>query len=188
MHQLIRFSLIIALLLPGVLVSGSVPHVGGKFSRRGKLVSDVELAPALKDVALQVQDLPPGPRKFEEFGDVNCEDEMARLDNLAVQLKDSPAVKGLIIFYGGRRFRDQLPKRGEAAARAARLRTYLLQRRGIPKHQLLMIDGGYAEEWHVEIWLVPPGAKMPSPQPTIPANQIKFRKGKINPRDYRCEI
>lgn len=27
-------------------------------------------------------------RKFDEFGDVNCEDEMARLDNLALQLRN----------------------------------------------------------------------------------------------------
>jgi hypothetical protein len=171
MKQLLRYSLVTALLLPGVWVRGSVLT-----------------APGLREVPPQVQEEPPRPRKFEEFGDVNCEDEMARLDSLAVQLQNSPAVKGLMIFYGGRRFRGQLPKRGEAAARAARIQTYLIQRRSIPKHQFRIIDGGYAEEWHVEIWLVPPGPIMPSPQPTISADQIKFRKGKPNPRDYRCEI
>ena len=126
--------------------------------------------------------------KFDEFGDINCEDEMARLDNLAVHLQNEPGAKGLIIFYGGRRFRGRLPKRGEAAARAARIKPYLVQRRGIPAAQVIVIDGGYAEEWHVEVWLVPGGASMPAPQPTIPIEKIKFSKSKANPRDYECRI
>jgi len=28
-------------------------------------------------------------RKFDEFGDINCEDEMARLNNFAIQHKTS---------------------------------------------------------------------------------------------------
>lgn len=126
--------------------------------------------------------------KFDEFGDIKCEDEMARLDNFAVHLQNEPAAKGLIIFYGGRRFRGRLPKRGEAAARAARIKPYLVQRRGIPKDQVIVIDGGYAEEWYVGVWVVPPGASMPTPRPTIPVEKIRFRKGKPNPRDYQCRI
>ena len=52
---------------------------------------------------------------FDTMGDVNCESEMARLDNFAVQLLEGPATRGVIIFYGGVRFRGRLPKRGEAA-------------------------------------------------------------------------
>lgn len=126
--------------------------------------------------------------KFDEFGDIKCEDEMARLDNFALTLQNGPANKGLIIFYGGRLFRGRLPKRGEAAARAARMKPYLVQRRGIPTDQVIVIDGGYAEEWHAELWVVPPGATMPVPRPTIPIEKIKFRKGKLNPRDYQCGI
>ena len=127
-------------------------------------------------------------RKFDEFYDVKCEDEMARLDNFAVSLLNDPASKGVMIFYGGRRFRGRAPKRGEAAARAARMKPYLVQRRGVPPDQVIVIDGGYSEDWHAELWIVPPGASMPTPHPTIEINQIKFRKGKANPRDYRCQI
>ena len=127
-------------------------------------------------------------RPFDEFGDINCEDEMARLDNFAVNLQNSPADKGVIIFYGGRRLRKRLPKRGDAPARAARLKTYLTQRRGIPSDQVIVIDGGYREEWTAELWIAPLGAAWPTPQRTIPMNQIKFRKGKARPRDFRCQI
>ena len=132
--------------------------------------------------------LPQGSRKFDEFGDLKCESEMAHLDNLAVTLQGAPASKGVIIFYGGRRFSGRLPKRGEAAARAARIKTYLVQRRGIPTDQVVVIDGGYREEWTAEVWVVPPGATTPAPSPTIPIEKIRFRKGKPNPRDYRCGV
>ena len=128
------------------------------------------------------------PRKFDEFGNIKCEDEMARLDNLAVNLQSEPEGKAVIIFYGAPRFRGRLPLRGEAAARAARLKTYLVQRRGIPTDRVVLIDGGYVEEWRAEVWIIRMGASTPSPQPTIPIEKIKFRKGKPNPRNYECQI
>jgi hypothetical protein len=129
---------------------------------------------------------PTGP--FDEFGDIKCEDEMARLDNFAVTLQNAPSAKGLIVIYGGRRFRGRLPKQGEADARAARLKTYLVERRGIPKDQIMVVNWGYTEEWHVQLWIVPHGATIPDRQPTIPIKEIKFGKGKVNARDYRCQI
>jgi hypothetical protein len=68
------------------------------------------------------------------------------------------------------------------------MKPYLVQRRGIPADQVIVIDGGYAEEWHAELWVVPPGATMPTPGPTIPIEKIKFRKGKPNLRDYQCGV
>jgi hypothetical protein len=131
----------------------------------------------------------PAPtRPFDEFGDINCEDEMARLDNFAIQLQNDPSSKGLIVFYGGRRFRGRLPKQGEAEARAARLKPYLVGRRGIPKDQVMVVGWGYTEEWHVQLWIVPRGATIPDRKPTIPAKEIKFRKGKARARDFRCQI
>lgn len=77
------------------------------------------------------------PRKFDEFGDINCEDEYARLDNIAVQLRNEPNAKIVIVFYGGRRFRGRLPKQGEAAARAARLKRIWLSGAGFQRSGLL---------------------------------------------------
>ena len=130
---------------------------------------------------------PNGP--FDEFGDINCEDEMARLDNFAVQLQNEPSARGLIVVYGGRRFRGRLPKRGEADARAARLKTYLVKRRGIPGNHIMVVNWGYLEQWLVQLWIVPHEATIPDRLPgIIPIKEIKFRKGKANPRDYRCGI
>jgi hypothetical protein len=42
----------------------------------------------------------------------------------------------------------------------------------------MMMDGGYDQVWRVVLWIVPLGATLPKPNPTVPANQIKFAKGK----------
>ena len=126
--------------------------------------------------------------QIDRFGDVKCEDEYARLDNFAIQLQNEPDSKGVIIFYGGQKFRGRLPMRGEAEARAARLQPYLVKRRGIPSERLVVINGGYRESWQAVLWIVPAGADTPKPELGIPADKIKFRKGKVNPRDYRCGI
>lgn len=127
-------------------------------------------------------------RKFDEFGDINCEDEMARLDNFATQLQNEPAAKGVVIFYGGRRFRGRLPKQGEAAARAARMKPYLVERRGISAERVIVIDGGYREEFQVDLWVIPADVTPPEPNSTIPAKDIKFQKGKANARQFKCQI
>ena len=126
--------------------------------------------------------------KFDEFGDINCEDEYARLDNFAIQLQNEPSAQGYIIFYGGRRFRSRLPRVGEAAARAGRLKPYLVNRRGIPADRVVVINGGYQETFSVELWIVPPGAEPPEPSVDVPASAIKFRKGKVNKRQFECNI
>jgi len=113
---------------------------------------------------------------------------MARLDNLAVHLQNDPTSRAAITFYGGRLFRGRLPRRGDAAARAARIKPYLVNRRGIPAGQILLIDGGYSTEWNVIIWIVPQGAAIPTPNPMFTIDQIKFRKGKVRARDFRCNI
>ena len=77
---------------------------------------------------------------------------------------------------------------GEADARAARLKDYLVGRRGIPKDQIMVVNWGYTEEWYVQLWIVPHGATIPDRLRTIPINEIKFRRGKPNPRDFRCRV
>ncbi len=139
-------------------------------------------------LAVPVQAVSPDS-KFDEFGDINCEDEYARLDNFAIQLQNTPSAQGYIIFYGGRRFRGRLPRKGEAAVRAARLNPYLVNRRGISAARVVVIDGGYQEDFYVELWIVPAGETPPEPSnTTIPASQIKFRKGKVSKRQFQCNI
>lgn len=128
------------------------------------------------------------PRKFDQFGDINCEDEMARLDNFVIQLQNMPDAQGYIIFYGGRRFRNRLPRVGDAATRAGRLKPYLVNRRGIPAERVVVINGGYHDSFQIDLWIVPFGSAPPEPTGTVPASEIKFRKGKVNRRQFQCNI
>lgn len=127
-------------------------------------------------------------KTYDDFGDINCEDEYARLDNFAIQLQQDPTATGVIIFYGGIRFRGRLPRRGDAAARAARIKPYLVKRRGVPESRVIVINGGYALEWTAQLWIVPQGLEIPTPYSIVDATKVKFRKGKAHPRDFRCQI
>ena len=125
---------------------------------------------------------------FDTFGDVNCESEMARLDNFAVSLQNYPAARGQIIFFAGKMAVGRLPKRGEAEARVERMRSYLVKRRGIPAASLVVMNGGYGSEYRIQLWIVPPEADLAKPETHTSVKKVRYRKGKLNPRDYRCGI
>lgn len=137
-------------------------------------------------------------RKFDEMGQLYCDDAKSRLDFFAIQLQQEPGAKGYIIFYGGKdylrgvynrkakRYVDVrlLPVRGEAQLRIAPLKDYLINSRGVEESKIEVIDGGYRQEFTIEFWIVPSGAKPPLPLPTLKETEIKFRKGKVNLREY----
>ncbi len=126
--------------------------------------------------------------KFDEYGDICDEDEMARLDNFATQLQRNPELQAYIIFYGGRcysscgydypRHRPRRPLKGEAEARAARIKPYLVNTRGLDSESIFVISGGHRESWTAELWIVPKGEKPPPPTPTIQPQDVKYRKGR----------
>jgi len=135
--------------------------------------------------------------KFDEFGDVCCGEEKARLDNFAVALQNVPEARGFIVFYGGRRqsypfchsSRKRLPRRGEAQARAERLKPYLLHGWStLDPRRVVVIDGGYRETWSAELWIMPKGGTAPKPTPTVRIENMRFRRGKVRKGDYHCEV
>src|SRR4051812_13093430 len=75
--------------------------------------------------------------RFDRFGDVNCEDEKARLDNFAVQIQSNSSSVGYVIVYGG-----SYGRRGEAEARASRIKSYLVKSRGLDSDRVMTMDGG----------------------------------------------
>ncbi|HZG51024.1 MAG TPA: hypothetical protein VEZ40_02710 [Pyrinomonadaceae bacterium] len=118
--------------------------------------------------------------RLDEFGNITCEDEMARLDNLSVHLQSNPGYQGYMIVYGGRR-----GKRDEARARAARMKFYLVRIRGLSAERIITINGGYREEQTTELWLLPPGQPAPIPTPTVKAKDVRLR-GRVKVRGYNC--
>jgi hypothetical protein len=122
--------------------------------------------------------------RFDRFGNVNCEDEMARLDNFAVQIQSNQGSVGYVIVYGG-----SFGRRGEAQARASRIKDYLVKSRGLDSNRVMTIDGGYMEHLTVDLWILPRGVGAPTAEPTIQPTQVKLKKGRIKRSEYRrCEI
>jgi len=120
------------------------------------------------------------PHTFDKFGNVTCEDEMARLDNYAIQLQNTPGSQAYIIVYGGR-----VGRRGEAQARASRIKSYLVESRGIEADHVTKIDGGYRESLMIELWIMPRGVGAPTSTPTFQPKDVRFKRGRIKRREYR---
>ncbi len=106
-------------------------------------------------------------RKFDDYGDLNTDDEAARLDAFAEELRQHPNLRGYIIGYNQPR-----KLRGSYLRRIYGDQHYLSWARGIEPSRVVVIDGGYRNEYRIELWLVPEGAPPPSPDPNISRPQI----------------
>jgi hypothetical protein len=114
---------------------------------------------------------------LDTYHDVPFEVEKSALDNFAVSLLEDPENQGYIVAYAGRRGRG-----AEARERAARAKNYLINEHGLKAERIAAIDGGYREEFTVELYLVPRGAPAPTPTPTVV--QI-IRDGRTRDADRR---
>jgi hypothetical protein len=98
------------------------------------------------------QEKKPVARKFDEFGDIQYSDLIARLDNFAIQLQNEPTSKAFILVY---RTRRDLP--GLNNALALRSKNYLISSRGVARERVVTVDGGEAACLFQELWIVPVG-------------------------------
>jgi hypothetical protein len=102
------------------------------------------------------------PRLIDEFGDLYCDDLLARLDNVAITLDGTPSSKTYIIGYNGRNSAlDRMPHILRFA------KGYLIETRGIDERRIVTINGGDREELRIESWLVPEGIVAPIRDETI---------------------
>lgn len=101
---------------------------------------------------------PINPTKFDEIGEVQRDDEKARLDVFAIELQNTPSATGYIIAYGSRNKRF-----GTGQQRGDRARQYLVETRGINASRLVVLDGGQRTTGSLQLWIVPPGATPPRP-------------------------
>ena len=113
---------------------------------------------------------------FDEYGNIRFEDEKARLDNFAIQLFNQKSATGYIFAYAGK-----LTYEGEAAGRLLRAKNYLVKVRDMDPARIIVVDGGYQEEFRVTLILVLPGATPPLAMPTLSPAEIELTKPR--PRD-----
>ncbi|HEX6185312.1 MAG TPA: PEGA domain-containing protein [Pyrinomonadaceae bacterium] len=111
------------------------------------------------------------PKRFDEFPSIAFDDDKARLDNLAIELQNSPGATGYVVAYAGRGSRA-----GEADRMGKRALDYLTTARGISRDRLVFVNGGYREANSFELWVVPQGADAPRPTPTLTPEQAAPRR------------
>lgn len=116
--------------------------------------------------------LPPPPKipphKFDEFPSVAFDDDKARLDNLAIELQNTPDATGYLFVYSGRTSRV-----GQADRLGARALDYLTNTRGLDSRRIVLMNGGYRETDFYEFWIVPQGAEPPQPSPSLSPNEAQ---------------
>lgn len=96
--------------------------------------------------------------KFDEYSDLKFSEEKPRLDNVAIQLQQMPGAQALYFIFGS--------CEGEADQRAQRAVDYLVNKRGIDRSRLKVVNSGCRETLTVEVWITP----IDVPYPPTPGN------------------
>ena len=142
----------------------------------GEVVAKVELigysleCPAETTTAISRTTVGVSHFKVDEFGDIRMGDTKARLDNLAIALQNDPTLQVHVVVYGGRS-----GPRDQALRRAAVIKGYLLNERGLEPERVITIDGGYRDELSGELWLSPRGTGAPPTRPTIDKSYVTIK-------------
>ena len=113
------------------------------------------------------------PIPFDQYSDLDFNNEMGRLDNFAVMLERDRNLKGYILVYAGK---ISCPR--EAKYRGNRARSYLIRRRALAPSRVAMIDGGYRERFAVELYVLPHNAEPPDSTPNISQTEVKIVKSR----------
>ena len=129
---------------------------------------------AAAQVVAQIQGCPPicdPSRQFDEYGRIPWAEERARLDNAAIQFQQDPSDFVLyLIAYGAR---DGCA--GEAQARYARAKRYLVGKRHLAANRIVPIDGGYRAGLVLQIWMWPRAFGAPHSEPTVDRSNLRLK-------------
>jgi hypothetical protein len=136
-------------------------------------VSTHETAARAADAYAPPVPSPTSQRKIDEYGNIRWSDEKARLDNFAIELKNTPDAVGYIICYGGR-----VGRAGEAQRRCRRAKDFVVGRYHIESSRVVATDGGFKEDLTVELWIEPLGVMPPIPSPTVDPGEVTILKRK----------
>jgi hypothetical protein len=119
---------------------------------------------------------------FDSFGNISFEDAKARLDNFVIQLfslkEQDSRWRGYIIVYAGARAYE-----GEAQFRADCAKNYLVKVRKMEVSSLYAVDGGFREEFQVDLFLGRSDYYPAVLTPTVSPRKVKI----INRQLRSCE-
>lgn len=136
-----------------------------------KELSNIQLG-HLSYESIKISNLEEHATLFEKYDKTkNAEQRRERLDAFALYLRDNADFRGYIMTYGGRRSCN-----GEALRHAEDAKNYLVKVKSIATERLVVIDGGYHEEWTVELWAGTHDGTAPTPLPTVNSKEVKLRR------------
>ncbi len=156
----------------GILVFLLIFLIQGIFAQEKK----DEVAAEKKPQALKFDQLPKG---------LNSEERSARIDYLISELQNYPNSKAAVLFYCGKTCFY-----GEFEAHIRGIVKMKLNPRKFDTNRFVFIHAGYSNESYIQLWIIPDGADLPLPEPTIKFEDVKFKglfKWKIVSYDC-CEI
>jgi hypothetical protein len=110
---------------------------------------------------------PPG---IPEAGEYDYLADVDSYEPFVTTLRNDPAARGLLIAYATRRDR-----RGEDRRLVARRKLAILKGYSIGADRIVAVGGGLREQKTIEFWIVPPGAELPKPTPTVRPTRRKRR-------------
>lgn len=124
---------------------------------------------------------------FDEWESLQCDDYLARMENIVATARSDWSSKIYVIAYEGRemqynskgKYELMLPQYGSAKAKIKSMKEYL-KFYNKSSENFVFIEGGFKEKAKIEIFIVPNGAIPPKPTPTL--TKMKYRKGK--PRGF----
>lgn len=97
-----------------------------------------------------------------ESGYIGYLDDKGMYEPFATALRYDPAARGCIIAYTARGSR-----RGSDKRLASKVKLSILKNHPVGADRIVAIGGGQRPYLMVELWLVPPGAELPKPRPTV---------------------
>lgn len=114
--------------------------------------------------------------RFDAYGDLSPKLERERLDAVAAVLLGRPETKAYLIAYAG-----QVAHNGEAAARVACARDYLIKKHHLQDDRVQAIDGGYRDMFEVELYVEEKNGPIPLARPSIRPSKVKITQVKPVP-------
>ncbi|HYH86721.1 MAG TPA: hypothetical protein VEX60_14815 [Pyrinomonadaceae bacterium] len=97
-----------------------------------------------------------------ESGYIGYLDEEGWYEPFVTALRSDPASRGCVIAYAASRNR-----RGSDRVMAASVKRAIMRTHAIGADRIVPIAGGRRPHKGVELWIVPPGAELPKPSPTV---------------------
>jgi hypothetical protein len=117
---------------------------------------------------------------FDSYGKIPFADAQARLDIFANKLRSlngaTPHYRGVIIVYAGRSAHA-----AEAGTTAECSKNYLVSVRKLDAEIVIAADGGYRDEFKVELYITPNDAYPPLLMPTVSPKKVETLPGVSTP-------